>query len=158
MGFNWNRSNSYWASDREKNKNKRLNSFYRVHEMRDENNELPGNFLSELYKWALECECWFLLNNLHSEGNKTNSKKKKQTIITVKCSVWMKAWTKSRDKKKTRNGNYLARIGVWKAIEKKRKEIKINFPFQLWAVWRLIRVSDVLAKRATRNLNVSSML
>lgn len=31
--------------------------FHRVHEMRDENNELPGNFLSELYKWALECEC-----------------------------------------------------------------------------------------------------
>lgn len=24
--------------------------------MRDENNELPGNFLSELYKWALECK------------------------------------------------------------------------------------------------------
>lgn len=26
--------------------------------MRDENNELPGNFLSELYKWALECKCF----------------------------------------------------------------------------------------------------
>ncbi|XP_011293186.1 probable cytochrome P450 49a1 isoform X2 [Musca domestica] len=26
----------------------------RIHEMRDENNELPGNFLHELYKWALE--------------------------------------------------------------------------------------------------------
>lgn len=24
--------------------------------MRDENNELPGNFLHELYKWALECK------------------------------------------------------------------------------------------------------
>lgn len=23
--------------------------------MRDENNELPGDFLHELYKWALEC-------------------------------------------------------------------------------------------------------
>lgn len=30
--------------------------FCRVHEMRDENNELPGNFLGELYKWALECK------------------------------------------------------------------------------------------------------
>lgn len=28
----------------------------RVHEMRDERNELPGDFLHELYKWALECE------------------------------------------------------------------------------------------------------
>ncbi|XP_055380217.1 probable cytochrome P450 49a1 [Condylostylus longicornis] len=26
----------------------------RIHEMRDENDELPGNFLHELYKWALE--------------------------------------------------------------------------------------------------------
>lgn len=24
--------------------------------MRDENDELPGDFLHELYKWALECE------------------------------------------------------------------------------------------------------
>lgn len=24
--------------------------------MRDENNELPGHFLGELYKWALECK------------------------------------------------------------------------------------------------------
>lgn len=24
--------------------------------MRDGNQELPGNFLGELYKWALECE------------------------------------------------------------------------------------------------------
>ena len=24
--------------------------------MRDENNELPGDFLHELYKWALECK------------------------------------------------------------------------------------------------------
>lgn len=24
--------------------------------MRDENQELPENFLSEIYKWALECE------------------------------------------------------------------------------------------------------
>lgn len=24
--------------------------------MRDENDELPGNFLHELYKWALECK------------------------------------------------------------------------------------------------------
>lgn len=29
---------------------------FRVHEMRDENNELPGDFLHELYKWALECK------------------------------------------------------------------------------------------------------
>lgn len=28
----------------------------RVHEMRDERGELPGDFLHELYKWALECE------------------------------------------------------------------------------------------------------
>lgn len=28
--------------------------------MRDENDELPGNFLSELYKWALECMSTFL--------------------------------------------------------------------------------------------------
>lgn len=30
--------------------------------MRDENNELPGDFLHELYKWALECKqcfCFF---------------------------------------------------------------------------------------------------
>lgn len=24
--------------------------------MRDENDELPGDFLHELYKWALECK------------------------------------------------------------------------------------------------------
>lgn len=29
----------------------------RIHEMRDDNNELPQDFLKELYKWALECEC-----------------------------------------------------------------------------------------------------
>lgn len=28
----------------------------RIHEMRDVNNELPHDFLSELYKWALECK------------------------------------------------------------------------------------------------------
>lgn len=28
----------------------------RIHEMRDTNNELPQDFLKELYKWALECE------------------------------------------------------------------------------------------------------
>lgn len=27
----------------------------RVHTIRDENNELPDDFLHELYKWALEC-------------------------------------------------------------------------------------------------------
>lgn len=27
----------------------------RIHEMRDVNQELPGHFLHELYKWALEC-------------------------------------------------------------------------------------------------------
>lgn len=26
--------------------------------MRDENNELPDDFLHELYKWALECKFW----------------------------------------------------------------------------------------------------
>lgn len=28
----------------------------RIHEMRDANNELPRDFLKELYKWALECK------------------------------------------------------------------------------------------------------
>lgn len=28
----------------------------RVNEMRDANNELPDDFLHELYKWALECK------------------------------------------------------------------------------------------------------
>lgn len=28
----------------------------RLHEMRDANNELPDDFLHELYKWALECK------------------------------------------------------------------------------------------------------
>lgn len=28
----------------------------RIHEMRDANNELPQDFLKELYKWALECK------------------------------------------------------------------------------------------------------
>lgn len=30
--------------------------------MRDENNELPGDFLGELYKWALECKRCILIN------------------------------------------------------------------------------------------------
>lgn len=29
--------------------------------MRDENDELPDNFLHELYKWALECRLTFML-------------------------------------------------------------------------------------------------
>lgn len=33
----------------------------RIHEMRDSNNELPQDFLKELYKWALECESDFPL-------------------------------------------------------------------------------------------------
>lgn len=33
----------------------------RVHNIRDENNELPGDFLGELYKWALECNLIFCL-------------------------------------------------------------------------------------------------
>lgn len=34
--------------------------------MRDENNELPGNFLSELYKWALECKHFKYMRICHS--------------------------------------------------------------------------------------------
>lgn len=28
----------------------------RIHDMRDENNELQQDFIKELYKWALECK------------------------------------------------------------------------------------------------------
>lgn len=62
--------------------------------MRDENNELPGNFLSELYKWALECECWFLLNNLHGfiqwgkQNEQTHEKKNYQTVKAMFCDEW----------------------------------------------------------------------
>lgn len=46
--------------------------------MRDENNELPGNFLSELYKWALECKLdEFSPNNLSIWSNQSPGDTKK---------------------------------------------------------------------------------
>ncbi|XP_075168655.1 cytochrome P450 49a1 [Haematobia irritans] len=50
----------------------------RIHEMRDENDELPGNFLHELYKWALESVGRVALDTrlgcLTPEGNEESQK------------------------------------------------------------------------------------
>nr|XP_045599689.1 probable cytochrome P450 49a1 [Procambarus clarkii] len=35
--------------------------------LRDDKNELPGEFMDELFKWALECEYWRPL--LHHPGS-----------------------------------------------------------------------------------------
>lgn len=44
-----------------------LDSPNRCGGLRDDKNELPGEFMDELFKWALECEYWRPL--LHHPGS-----------------------------------------------------------------------------------------
>ncbi|XP_031620366.1 probable cytochrome P450 49a1 [Contarinia nasturtii] len=60
----------------------------RVHEMRDENNELPGNFLSELYKWALESVGRVALDTRLGCVSKEGNEESKRIIDAINTFFW----------------------------------------------------------------------
>ncbi|XP_062544598.1 probable cytochrome P450 49a1 [Armigeres subalbatus] len=60
----------------------------RIHEMRDENNELPGDFLHELYKWALESIGRVALDTRLGCVSKTGNEESKRIIDSINTFFW----------------------------------------------------------------------
>ncbi|XP_037035585.1 probable cytochrome P450 49a1 [Bradysia coprophila] len=60
----------------------------RVHEMRDENNELPGDFLHELYKWALESVGRVALDTRLGCVSREGNDESKRIIDAINTFFW----------------------------------------------------------------------
>lgn len=60
----------------------------RIHEMRDENNELPGDFLHELYKWALESIGRVALDTRLGCVSKDGNEESKRIIDSINAFFW----------------------------------------------------------------------
>ncbi|XP_037944182.1 probable cytochrome P450 49a1 [Teleopsis dalmanni] len=60
----------------------------RVHEMRNENDELPANFLHELYKWALESVGRVFLNTRLGCLTPNGSEESQQIIDAINTFFW----------------------------------------------------------------------
>ncbi|KAI9580601.1 hypothetical protein GQX74_011271 [Glossina fuscipes] len=60
----------------------------RIHEMRDENQELPANFLHELYKWALESVGFIALDTRLGCLTPTGSEDSQKIIDSISTFFW----------------------------------------------------------------------
>ncbi|XP_055630416.1 probable cytochrome P450 49a1 [Toxorhynchites rutilus septentrionalis] len=60
----------------------------RIHEMRDNNDELPGDFLHELYKWALESIGRVALDTRLGCVSKTGNEESKRIIDSINAFFW----------------------------------------------------------------------